>query len=48
MAFDRNEKLLVYRASGLGLIYSLTLALREKCPNMELFLVQIQENTDQK
>ena len=48
MAFDRNESLLVYKASELGLIYSLRLALREKCPNMELILVQIQENTDQK
>ena len=29
-------------------LYTAKYSLREKCPNLELFLVRIQENTDQK
>ena len=34
-----------YVISGEGLRYFLVIALREKCPNTELFLVRIQPNT---
>ena len=46
MAANKTYKIFKKLRYELWLYYEVTL--REKCPNMEFFLIQMRENTDQK